>query len=202
MIVAFASELCETSFGAPLGWEDHIQGNPKPKKKTERKRRRVRKTKSIPFIISQFQCHICKIHPKTLRKMKQHLEQHVAARDKKCEICDEQLTSNELKLHLCGTEVSLKCDFCTRLFNVTSDLLQHLTSDHDNKILHKCRKCNRFFGIEYLRDLHERLHKKEYEYQQKPFACEICSKRYKHKATLHVHMLHHTGESEYHGNSY
>lgn len=128
--------------------------------------------------------------------MKRHIELHVAAQNHKCEICDEHFTLVEYKRHLCGTETNLICEYCSQTFNVTFDLLEHLKNDHSNKISHKCRKCGQYFDMKYLRDLHENLHKKEYEYQLKPFVCEICSKRYKHKGTLQVHMLHHTGESK------
>lgn len=169
----------------------------KSEETTEPNYRRDRKQRTITPRKAEFQCYICKYEPKNYRMLERHIEQHVAARDQKCEICDEQLTSNELKVHLCGTETDLKCEYCTQSFNVTSEILQHLKDDHDSKLLYKCekcRRCTRFFGMKYLRDLHERLQKEDSE--NRPFVCGICFKRYKHKSYRDDHMLKHSGESE------
>lgn len=166
-------------------------------KATKPKCRRDRRQKIIVPRKAEFECYICKYQPENYPKMEQHMEQHVAARDQRCDICHEMFTSNELKVHLCGTETDLKCEYCTRSFNVTSEILLHLENDHDNKILYKCvkcRRCARFFGTKYLRDLHERLQKVECE--ERPFVCSICFKSYKNKPCLDDHMISHTSESE------
>lgn len=140
---------------------------------------------------ASFECYLCRMDFWKQSEVKFHLKLHVAARDKKCDICNEPLTSNELTSHLCGTETSIKCEYCSRLFNVTSKLLQHLGSEHDDKIFYRCRRCNRYFDMEHLRDLHEKQHKE----LDRPFACDKCQKGFSSKVQLRAHQICHSDES-------
>lgn len=141
--------------------------------------------------LDPFQCYICKATFRTQREVKLHLRQHVAARDKKCEICDEMLTSNELNQHICDMGSSIDCEYCSSSFNATAKLLQHLENEHDDKTLYRCKKCHRFFATERLRDLHEERHKD----QPKPFICDVCSKGFADKKLLRKHLEIHSTES-------
>lgn len=152
----------------------------------------MHKTQSEP--IKQFECYICNSGWSTLDKMLKHFQNHGIKRDNKCEICSQMLSLDELKMHICCMETNIKCEYCIRSFNVTSELLQHLTEDHDDKIRYICRKCNRFFEMKYLRDLHETQHKSVEQHIN--FLCEICSKGFEKETTLEEHLKSHSDESE------
>lgn len=140
-----------------------------------------------------FECYLCKIKIRSWTETRTHLKQHVAARDKRCEICNEKLTSNELRWHLCETGGMIKCDYCNRSFNVTTEILQHLANEHDNKIMYRCRICKRYFGMEHLRDLHEKQHEqraiqpKPIESKARPFTCNVCNRGFTSSNTLKCH---------------
>lgn len=138
-----------------------------------------------------FTCYLCKKMFRNRTQLKDHLDRHVAARDQKCDVCVESLTFNELNEHLCDSEKSLTCEFCPRSFNVTAELLQHLES-HQERVLHRCRECSKYFGMEYLRNIHERTHQNEI----KLFTCDICEKRFAKKHNLQAHLQVHTMKSK------
>lgn len=148
--------------------------------------------------IDRFECYICKIEFIMLAEVKDHLKKHSAARNRKCEICDEMLTSNEFNRHICGTGSEIQCEYCNDSFNATFKLMEHLESKHDdNKILYKCRKCcsatcGRFFDMEYLRDSHEKRRK----FELTPFICDVCHKGFSAKSKLKVHSIKHSIESK------
>lgn len=151
---------------------------------------------SIPWKLRQYQCYVCKMEPKTLKELRNHLNQHIPIFEQMCEICGEKVTMDEYKLHSCDAKINFKCEYCDRSFNVTYEILQHLRNDHKNKTLHKCRKCGRYFEMMQLKNLHENMHQNQPEHYQ-PYKCSYCPNRYKQKSTLRVHMLNHTGESKY-----
>lgn len=134
-----------------------------------------------------FECYICKIRLRAFRDVKKHLKLHVAARDNKCVICEENFTLNEIDWHLCYSEKIILCEYCNNTFGSTSKLIQHLENVHDDRTIYQCRKCPRFFGTSQLRLWHERQHKD----QVKAFICELCSKRFTERNSLKNHSKTH-----------
>lgn len=138
-----------------------------------------------------FECYICKITHWNKVFIKKHMKEHVAARDKKCSICKEMFTSNELNEHIChSNDKSITCDYCTESFGATLKLLEHLKGSHGEQTIHKCCECNRYFPTVSLRNLHEAFHK------DRPIVCEICSKRFPNIYELKSHSIAHSDESK------
>lgn len=112
-------------------------------------------------------------------------------RKAKCEICGDYFTLNEISCHICDGKKSIECEYCKISFNAVIRLVPHLEK-HEDRTLHRCRKCARLFGMIQLRDWHENNHKEEF----KPFLCEICSKGFKDKHAVESHLSTHSDESK------
>lgn len=138
----------------------------------------------------RFECYLCKIECKSKLETQRHLKLHVAARDKKCVICQENLTANEIDCHVCFEENSIDCDYCRLSLNATAKLLEHLENAHDDRTIYQCRKCPRYFGMTKLRKWHEKEHKDI----PKQFACHLCEKKFAYKYLLRTHMDSHITE--------
>lgn len=142
---------------------------------------------------NRFECYICKMGFYNISEVKRHLKQHVAARDKKCVVCNEYLTVNELNEHICHHKKKLTCGYCDRTFDVTSELLKHSENTHEDRILYQCRKCSQFYDTIELRKLHEKTHTEEL----KPFICKICFKGFNDKNCLKRHAHVHSNQSTF-----
>lgn len=152
--------------------------------KTRTKQINVQK---IDYQNDQFECYICKIEIPTLRRMKGHLNKHVAARNKRCQVCDEYLTPKEDNEHLCYGEQTVSCEYCSNSYNSTSELLHHLEA-HADRTMRKCSKCPRLLGMTALMLWHNKLHETE---RPRPFICSICSKGFCEKNVLYCHLKTH-----------
>lgn len=142
---------------------------------------------------STFECYICKL---SMNKsaIRQHFKQHVLARNKKCDVCNERCTPKELNWHMCASEKSIRCEYCAKSFGAIVKLIRHIEAEHETeKIQHKCNKCSRFFGTTLLRDLHEIHHKVEEEIH----ACKICGRTFGSVKRLTAHSNRHLVQSTY-----
>lgn len=182
----YACAMCNLSFAHGIELRIHMRG-------THLNRMVHLEHKPIPIEITKnrFECYICKIECISMFNVRRHLKLHVAARDKKCEICNENLTSNEIQSHICFSEKTIVCDYCGGTFNTTVALLQHLENVHDDRTLYKCRKCTRFFGMTQLRDWHEKQHNDK----TKEFTCRTCKKCFAEKHLLKAHLTTHDKQS-------
>lgn len=123
----------------------------------------------------QYECYICKIKFPRFADAKQHYRLHVLARSEECQVCDELWTPKEFNRHLCAREKSIQCEYCTKSFRAMFKLIRHIDTEHaTEKVHHRCSKCNRYFGMGILKDLHEMQHKEV----PKNHICEICSKAF------------------------
>lgn len=147
--------------------------------------------------VNRFECYICKIQMKKIADVKDHIKQHSYGQT--CKICNKYfMTIEEHQLHMCGAKKrSIICEYCDGSFSAISQLLSHLECEHDNRIMYKCRKCSKFFGMKRLRCLHENspYHTVETE---KLFACNQCSKRFWTRHNLKNHLQIHATESKQH----
>lgn len=140
----------------------------------------------------EYECYICKIKLNGWNDVKQHIRRHVQARNEKCDICAEMYTAKELNRHLCADGKSIQCEYCTKSFGATAKLIRHVEIEHaTEKILHRCKKCHRFFGMALLKDLHEMQHDNE----EKLHVCEICSKAFSRRNLYEYHLVRHSNES-------
>lgn len=108
-----------------------------------------------------------------------------AEKTEKCIVCKEKLTKEELFTHLClkdGNE--LQCQYCTRMFKVTTRLLEHLQIFHDDKQFYDCDRCTRQYEMVELLHIHQKSHTSDL---QPKFPCEKCEKTFYLQSRLDQH---------------
>lgn len=135
-----------------------------------------------------FECYICKLKAYSLRDIRVHLTRNHEIPDKKCVVCYEICTAKELDCHVCGSEQCIQCEYCTKSFDATAKLIQHIDNEHKtDTIYHRCGKCTKIYGMELLRDIHEKHHKDSSVHK-----CDICRTRFSHPDRLAAHMNKHS----------
>lgn len=125
-----------------------------------------------------FECYLCKKRQKKFNRAMEHMKLH--SEQISCEVCKVDLTSSQLKLHVCRKNDSIKCDYCEMEFTATIDLLKHLKNAHEPKE-YQCKICKESFPSNKLYDLHMEMH-------IKPFMCHICSNTFATKPQLIHHF--------------
>ncbi|XP_031635836.1 zinc finger protein 878-like [Contarinia nasturtii] len=164
----FKCAFCDLSFEQSDGLSKHLKKNHNEKK---------------PHL---YECYLCKIRLNSYMKLKQHIKLH--RRDKKCGVCEEDLTLHELNKHACCEEGKIACEYCNSLFDTTVKIVEHLESTHtENRTIYQCHLCPRYFAMLRLREFHETHHKDTI----KPFICELCSKAFTKSHHLKLHLKRH-----------
>lgn len=181
--------MCNESSEQPLELLQHFEKCHQPKFK-------ISEALRGPF----YECYICKCQLTNRAAVREHLKQHVAARDTKCEICSERFTSTELEQwHICGSNDTkrshISCEYCEQSFPSVAKCLQHLKNVHsDDQTIYRCRKCfaSKCYGMKLLKTLHEKYR----AHPVKKFQCDICSRRYVDMVQIRVHMRTHSNASK------
>ncbi|XP_053667389.1 zinc finger protein Xfin-like [Anopheles marshallii] len=95
----------------------------------------------------------------------------------------------------------ISCEYCPRKFTRRMYYMQHLRRHKPDERLFRCRHCPRSFTSQMRRTGHERkIH--GYPTNSKPeekdtFSCPKCSRVFKHRSSLRMHMLNHDGQLPY-----
>lgn len=135
-------------------------------------------------------CYICDANFNSKPDMELHFRNHLLVQ--KCEICNVKLNFRTLDEHLCDEQEIMQCEYCSKPFDATIKLIEHLNSQHTDGILHKCQKCPKFYKMDNLRVIHEKYHPEE---KLKPFWCEQCLKGFATDYSLNCHKELHSNES-------
>uniref|UniRef100_A0A1B0BE16 C2H2-type domain-containing protein n=1 Tax=Glossina palpalis gambiensis TaxID=67801 RepID=A0A1B0BE16_9MUSC len=112
-------------------------------------------------------------------------------------------------------EDHFKCLLCSKLFNKSYSLKQHIDIAHSGNRLHRCSACGKRFKTEEEKEVHSALHMtadkrykcsectREYHHRsdlnrhikekhnEKPLGCHLCQRRYYRKDQLNKHVLTH-----------
>lgn len=111
----------------------------------------------------------------------------------RCEVCELRLTPAELKSHLCGKLRSIRCDYCSVEFTMTSKLVDHLIESHETNLkFYHCEKCPKYFSMAALVEFHMGSHAHDVP---KPFVCDICSKDFAKLKNLKQHSETHSAKN-------
>ena len=231
----------------PKYYELSVQGCPKCGKKFEKftgaksinqRRSAYGAFKNHMKLHEQITCDICQES-----FSRSELEEHMIAEHQekvKCDICQESFPMSKLKGHMIfehhkevtkkGTKKRTKkdapqfiCEYCTKKFNHSSLLQNHVDSVHLKIKRHSCKECERVFvgpsslkyhmtvehgdgkekiqcddcGKCFLTSSHLRSHK-EVSHDAKMLKCEQCVKMFSKKHRLDVHVRDVHGAKDHH----
>nr|XP_040221441.2 zinc finger protein 91 [Anopheles coluzzii]XP_049461650.1 zinc finger protein 91 [Anopheles coluzzii]XP_049461651.1 zinc finger protein 91 [Anopheles coluzzii] len=100
-----------------------------------------------------------------------------------------------------ATDRPISCEYCPRKFTRRMYYMQHLRRHKPDERLFRCRHCPRSFTSQLRRTGHERkihgqLSNPKSE-QKDTFSCPKCSRVFKHRSSLRMHMLNHDGQLPY-----
>lgn len=138
--------------------------------------------------VKTVQCYICEAEFDSAPVMQKHIRNHLLVQT--CELCNKKLAFHELGEHLCDGQEIMPCEYCTKPFNATIKLIQHLNSKHaDDCILYQCEKCPKYFKMTSLKAIHEKYH---LDVIPKPYQCGQCLQRFTTQYGLenHTKLLH------------
>lgn len=91
-------------------------------------------------------------------------------------------------------EGNYKCVECVGLFNVKSELIEHMQTHPINK-LYPCRVCNREFTRKYHLDRHVAQTGCDGT-PRNEFQCQVCEKVFSRKDNLRDHLRAHAGQAK------
>ncbi|MPC13084.1 Zinc finger and BTB domain-containing protein 47 [Portunus trituberculatus] len=110
-----------------------------------------------------------------------------------CTVCKQRFVGvNHLKKHMHSHDLNLHtCPYCHAYFKKPFNLKEHIKKHQNCK--YECSHCQREFTDKSTLLCHVRSqHEKRYKIQ-----CELCQKRFYHRAHYNEHMRIHTGEKPY-----
>lgn len=144
-----------------------------------------------------YSCHICGKTFVAHTPLRRHLTVHSDERKYKCKMCDTSVKSSDsLKKHILVTHTTEKCnvcELCGAAFAMKYNLKAHMRARHSERsgICEVCKKP--FSNLQK----HIRTH-----CPNKPFACNLCTKRFFSQKGISAHMVKHQNETALFGCSF
>ncbi|XP_055611726.1 zinc finger protein 25-like [Uranotaenia lowii] len=149
-----------------------------------------------------YECEICHQKYTTKAILKYHHQKcHTDERNFECLHCDKKFIfkshlEDHTAMHHMGQ--SFECDICRKPFNTEKRLKIHRRTHLDalpeeERISFECNECGKVFCAKYEMKRHQaNAHSTE-----RPFACQICGKRFATNKNLLSHMLMHNNERNF-----
>lgn len=131
--------------------------------------------------------------PKKKRKKKSETSPSGKPKNLVCTVCKQRFVGvNHLKKHMHSHDLNLHtCPYCHAYFKKPFNLKEHIKKHQNCK--YECSHCQREFTDKSTLLCHVRSqHEKRYKIE-----CELCQKRFYHRAHYNEHMRIHTGEKPY-----
>ncbi|XP_038214903.1 gastrula zinc finger protein XlCGF46.1-like [Zerene cesonia] len=169
----------------------------KPLGKLKTKKKTVLKTVTVRDIQERNTCcGLCNISCSNTEVLNNHLSEHLAQGNLKCQICDyigqdfADLVTHRYK-HEPSTIFS--CFLCKVRKGSLLSLEFHFRHTHLNKVGGWCAECGKSFEIFNTWRRHMLVHKPNKEL----LVCDYCGKRYIYKYQIEEHIIHHLRKSQY-----
>lgn len=159
------------------------------------------KTKAEPLDKSDdgivYTCSVCERSFPLLQQLEIHKKNHDRERNHPCENCDKSFfTKYDLAKHVLThtKQKDYTCVACNKSFSRSTLLYRHEKIHTDPKIpRYSCEDCDRVYLNKLDYDKHSITHTKN-----RPFACDVCDKRFAFKQGLERHQTIHDNESQPH----
>lgn len=137
-----------------------------------------------------FSCAICKKKFPIKSNYDQHIRRHIGEKRFECHLCDKKFVEKVvLKRHIKSHSNvrPFKCELCQMEYKEKKRLDVHLKKIHDDgdaKVKkYFCNLCPKLYFVKKDLTQHMNSHRGE-----KPFACEVCNKRFMDKYYVKQHL--------------
>lgn len=149
--------------------------------------KQLRLHKKTHIKIPEYSCTYCELKFPKLQKVRDHVRE---AHGHKCKICGKEFATNSrLTFHIKTVHTEdgqYECQICFKKMKFRHNLKRHMKSVHDQEKKHFCNSCPAaFFEIGSLKT-HMGSH-----VLTRDFICNICTKDFKTKLHLSIHMKSH-----------
>ncbi|XP_073330929.1 uncharacterized protein [Pagrus major] len=144
-------------------------------------------------------CDICGKSFLTVTGLSGHVAHHNGQKPHKCQICHKAFVhawvlKSHMRTHT--ADKLLKCDLCPQSYVSEAKYLRHKLN-HRSEKLRRCYTCGKTFSSLEMLSKHLSTHSAAETASGGTLTCQICSKTFKVKYTLKVHMRVHTGEKPF-----
>ncbi|XP_055373029.1 zinc finger protein 91-like [Condylostylus longicornis] len=143
-------------------------------------------------------CKFCGKYFKEKVALATHIRTHTGERPFKCPHCSFAFSDNaNLKTHIIikhtpGLNVRCRSNGCEKSFKTKELRNRHERYVHEDKRNYLCLTCGMSFKTSSKLNVHVKT--KHMEYDDRPFQCTLCDKRYVFNRDFANHMMVHTGE--------
>lgn len=164
-----------------------------------------------------YECETCKKEFKTFGYLKAHMETHNEIKKFNCSYCSKSYHRKWDKIkheYIHTGEKPMECHICGKRFRVHYCLKLHLRT-HTNERPYECGICHKKFKSQAVYSHHIKLHGEARPYKcphcpkifktlvamtghknrhEKPFSCDVCSRRFASKYDVKIHMPIHNNQ--------
>ena len=203
---SFKCSVCPSTYKTMKKIIEHVRNHNNRQKMSLRKTKKRKLDDNFEELtvknVTRFRCKVCKAIFPTGKQIRLHYQIH-----KNVAAAKAKGTPN--------SQESLLCKLCNRSMNNARELAMHISAHNENaghglkssqvkavpikrskesaSGLHQCQYCKKEFVRPHEKVKHERVHTGE-----KPFACEICGKRFRVTYCLSLHKRNvHSDERPY-----
>ncbi|XP_058812695.1 zinc finger protein 93-like isoform X2 [Topomyia yanbarensis] len=110
-----------------------------------------------------------------------------------CDQCGKVCKSiSALKSHIRDHRLSLKCEYCDKIFHRRNKLKEHVTRVHEKAEKYECNLCHRVVHSLESYNSHLKMHMSE-----KTYECDLCPMKFYTAGNLGLHKRIHSGNANY-----
>ncbi|XP_055373074.1 zinc finger protein 43-like [Condylostylus longicornis] len=146
-------------------------------------------------------CELCGKRFRTLESLRNHIRRHKGEKPFKCSKCSAafndkiNLKTHYIVKHTEGLKVPCQYEGCERIFKTVELRKRHERYIHNSDRNYLCVQCGMRFKT--TSKLNEHMKKRHLDYDDRPFECGFCKKKFIFHQDLKNHVMTHTGEKPF-----